>query len=167
MTRATTESTRLVGCERFLDQVVDVDGDLIEEAMMMDEAEPINLDLVMNHLNWLAAMKEELMSIEKNKIWELVEKSIKKPIDLKWVYKLKRRTNGEISKYKERLVARGFLQKPGIDFNEVYTPVAILETIRIVVSKATYRGWKMHQLDVKSAFLNVPLKEEVYVSQPP
>lgn len=75
--------------ERFPDQAVDGDGDLIEEAMMMDEAQPINLDQAMNNSNWLAAMKEKLWSIEKNKTWELVEKSIKKPIDVKWIYKLK------------------------------------------------------------------------------
>ncbi|PNX54537.1 putative copia-type polyprotein, partial [Trifolium pratense] len=67
-------------------------------------------------------------------------------IDVKWIYKLKLRPNGEIAKYKARLVARGFLQKAGIDFNEVYAPVARLETIRIVVTIAAYNGWKMHQL---------------------
>ena len=77
---------------------------------------------------------------------------------------MKLRSNGEI---KARMVARGFLQNPGIDFDEVYAPVERLETIRIVVSNAAYRGWKMHQLDVKSAFLNGPLEEEVYVTQPP
>ncbi|MCI29822.1 pentatricopeptide repeat-containing protein, partial [Trifolium medium] len=75
--------------------------------------------------------------------------------------------NGEIAKYKARLVAKGFLQKPDLDFNEVFTPVARLETIRLVVAIASYKDWAMHQLDVKSAFLNGPLKEEVYVKQPP
>ena len=65
----------------------------------------------MNDSNWLAAMKEELRSIEKNKTWELVEESAKRPIDVKWVYKLKRRPDGEIAKYKARLVAKGFFAK--------------------------------------------------------
>ena len=112
-------------------------------------------------------MKEELRAIEKNNTWELVERTNKKPIDVKWIYKVKQRPNGEIAKYKARLVAIGFLQQPGIDFNEVYAPVARIKKIRIVVSIAAYRGWKMHQLDVKSAFLNGPLEEEVYVTQPP
>lgn len=86
---------------------------------------------------------------------------------MKWVYKLKLRTNGEITKHKARPVVRGFLQKPGIDFDEVYAFVARLEIIRIVVSTATYKGWKIHQLDVKSEFLNGSLEEEVYVIQPP
>ena len=80
---------------------------------------------------------------------------------------MKRRPNGEIAKYRSRLVARGFLQKPGIDSDEVYVPVARIETIGIVVSIAACRGWKIHQLNIKSAFLNGPLEEEVYVTQPP
>ena len=76
---------------------------------MMVEVEPINLDQAMNDSNWLATMKEELKIIEKNKTCELIEELIKKPIDVKWVYKLKLRPNGEISKHNARLVARGFL----------------------------------------------------------
>ncbi|GAU44851.1 hypothetical protein TSUD_112250 [Trifolium subterraneum] len=129
--------------------------------------EPINLDQAMNNSNWLEAMKEEIHAIEKNRTWYLGDKTDKRAIDVKWIYKLKLRPNGEIAKYKARLVSRGFLQKAGIDFNEVYAPVARLETIRIVVAIAAYNGWKMHQLDVESAFLNGPLEEEVYVKQPP
>lgn len=103
-------------------------------------------------------MKEELRKIEKNKTWELVEHSTKKPIDVKWIYKMKRMLSDEISKHKERLVVRGFMKKPSIDFNKVYTLVARLETIRIVTSTAAYRGWKIHQLDVKTTFLNGPLE---------
>lgn len=156
-----------VGHERFLDQAVDADGDLIVEVMMMVEAKPINLDQTMNDLNWLVTMKKELRAIEKNKTWELIEESIKKSINVKWVYKLKQRPNGEISKHKARIVARGFLQKLGIDFDEVYAIVARLETIIIVVLTITYRGCKIHQLNVKSEFVNGPLEEEVYVSKPP
>lgn len=94
----------------------------------------------MNDLNWLATMKKERRSIEKNETRELVEKPIKKPIDMKWVYKLKQRPNSEISKHKARQVASGFLQNPGIDFEKLYAPMESLETIRIVVSI----GWKIH-----------------------
>lgn len=137
LTTTITESTRLSRHERFLDQAVGADCDLIEEAMMMSKAEPINLNKAMHDSNWLATMKEELIEIEKNKTWELVEETIKKPIDLKWVYKMKQRSNGEISKQKETLVARGFLQKPSIDFDEVYASVTRLKTIRIIVSTTT------------------------------
>lgn len=78
-----------------------------------------------------------------------MDKPTKKLIDVKWVYKLKLRPNGKISKCKTRLVARGFQQKPAINFNGVYAPVESLETIRIIVSTTSYHGWKIHQLDVK------------------
>ena len=90
----------------------------------------------------------------------------KKPIALKWVYKVKVNADGEIVRHKARLVAKGFLQKAGIDYGEVYAPVARIETIRLVVALATNEEWSLHQLDVKSAFLNGPLEEEVYVQQP-
>ena len=80
-----TKSRRLAGYEKFLDQEIDADGDLIEEVMMMDEAEPIKLDQAMNDSNQCATMKEELREIQKNKTWELVKRSNKKPINLKWV----------------------------------------------------------------------------------
>lgn len=86
----------------------------------------------MNDSNWFAAMKVELREIDKNKPWEFAERSSKKSFKWMWVFKIKMRPSGEISKYKARLVARGFLQKPDINFNEVYAPVTRLETIRIV-----------------------------------
>ena len=92
--------------------------------------------------------------------------SNKKPIALKWVYKVKVNPKGEVVKHKARLVAKGFLQKAGIDYGEVYAPVARIETVRFVVAIATNANWSLHQLDVKSAFLNGPLDEEVYVLQP-
>jgi len=91
----------------------------------------------------------------------------KKPIDVKWVFKLKLNLDGKISKRKARLVARGFLQRKGLDYSEVFALVARIETIRLVVALANGKGWPMFQLDVKSAFLNGPLEEEVYVTQPP
>lgn len=113
--------------------------------MMMVGSEPIELDQAMNDSNWLAVMQEGLRANEKNKTWELVKKSIKKPINVKWVYKLKLRPNGEIVKHKARLVVRGFflLQKPGINFAEVYVPLERLETVKLIVSTVTYKGWKI------------------------
>ena len=88
-----------------------------------------------------------------------------KPIGLKWVYKLKRNSVGEVIKHKARLVAKGYVQKHGVDFDEVFAPVARLDTIRLLLALAANRGWQVHHLDVKSAFLNGELEEEVYVSQ--
>ena len=93
--------------------------------------------------------------------------SNKKAIEVKWVFKTKVKPFGEIAKYKARLVAKGFLQKPGLDFNEVYADVARIEIVRLIVGIASMRKWIVSQLDVKSAFLNGPLEEEVYTRQPP
>lgn len=90
----------------------------------------------------------------------------KRAIEVKWVFKTKYKPDDNIAKLKARLVAKGFLQEPGIDFTYVFAPVARLETVRLIIAVANLRNWKIHQLDVKSTFLNNPLKEEVYVTQP-
>jgi len=116
---------------------------------------------------WVAAMDSDMQSINKNQTWELVKLPAgHKPIGLKWVYKLKRNEDGEVVKHKARLVAKGYVQKQGIDFEEVFAPVARLDTVRLILALATNRGWQVHHLDVKSAFLNGELVEDVYVSQP-
>ncbi|CAL9004445.1 unnamed protein product, partial [Prunus brigantina] len=88
-------------------------------------------------------------------------------IGVKWVYITKLNLDGTVQKNKARLVAKGYSQKPGIDFNETFAPIARLDTIRTLVALAAQKGWKLFQLDVKSAFLNEVLHEEVYVDQPP
>jgi hypothetical protein len=90
-----------------------------------------------------------------------------KPVGVKWVYKLKKDAHGSIVKHKARLVAKGYVQKEEIDFEEVFAPVAMLDSVRLLLALATQEGWKVHHMDVKSAFLNGELREEVYVSQPP
>jgi hypothetical protein len=87
----------------------------------------------------------------------------KKPIGVRWVYKVKANPKGEVIKHKTRLVGKGFLQREGIDYEEVLTPVARLETIHLVVGIAHNNNWMVYQMDVKSEFLNGPLVEEVYV----
>ena len=105
--------------------------------------------------------------IEKNNIWELVaiprEREV---VSLKWIYKIKLNQEGDIQKHKARLVARGFTQKPGIDFYETFSPVARLETIRTVIVVVAQKKWKIFQIDIKSSFLNGKLDEEIYVEQP-
>lgn len=85
---------------------------------------------------------------------------------MRWIFKIKRNADGTINKYKARLVAKGYVQHYGIDFDEVFAPVARLETIRLLISIAATNGWIVHHLDVKTAFLHGELKETVYVSQP-
>ena len=112
-------------------------------------------------------MEEEIVSIEKNGTWKLVSRPNNTTIiGLKWVFKVKRDANGSISKYKARLVAKGYLQQPGINFEEVFAPVARIETVHILIALAASKGWELHHLDVKSAFLYGELQEEVFVHQP-
>jgi len=101
------------------------------------------------------------------RFWKLVElPNKKKTIYVKWIFKVKLNLDGSISKHKARLVARGFLHRYGVDYNEVFAPVARLETIRLVVALASSKNFSLSHLDVKSAFLNGPLEEDVYVTQP-
>jgi hypothetical protein len=137
------------------------------EALLVETGEPTGYAEAAGYQEWVEAMDREMESIEKNRTWELVKLPVgKKPIGLKWVYKLKRNSDGEVVKYKARLVAKGYVQKYGIDFEEVFAPVARLDTVRTVLAFAANNGWKIHHLDVKSAFLHGDLEEEVYVSQP-
>ncbi|GKB12423.1 ribonuclease H-like domain, reverse transcriptase, RNA-dependent DNA polymerase [Tanacetum coccineum] len=112
--------------------------------------------------------KVELDSINRNNTWELTTlPKGHKAIGLKWVFKeTKKDANGNIIKHKARLVAKGYIQQHGIDFEEVFAPVARMETIRLLLAIAANNKWEVHHLDVKSAFLHGDLKEEVYVTQP-
>ncbi|MCH80525.1 copia-type polyprotein [Trifolium medium] len=159
--------SRLADCELLTDSAVNNEGDLVHFALLAD-SEPVNFNEALQMNVWKNAMIEELNSIEKNQTWKLVKPPDNvRTIDLKWVFKTKLNLDGSVSKYKARLVARGFLQKEGIDYSEVFEPVARHETIRLVVALANLRDWPLYHLDVKSAFLNGPLEETVYVNQPP
>lgn len=85
---------------------------------------------------------------------------------MKWVFKVKRNADGSINKYKARLVAKGYIQKHGVDYDEVFAPVARIETVRLIIGMSASHRWELHHLDVKTAFLYGELKEEVYVKQP-
>lgn len=89
-----------------------------------------------------------------------------KAIGLKWIFKIKRNSDGSINKYKSRLVAKGYVQRYGVDYEEVFAPVARIETIQLLINLAATNGWEIHHLDVKTAFLHGELKETVYVTQP-
>ncbi|GKA20622.1 retrovirus-related pol polyprotein from transposon TNT 1-94 [Tanacetum coccineum] len=116
---------------------------------------------------WIEAMQEELNEFERLEVWELVPRPDKvMVITLKWIYKVKLDELGGILKNKARLVARGYRQEEGIDFEESFAPVARLEAIRIFLEFAAYMNMVVYQIDVKTAFLNGILREEVYVSQP-
>jgi hypothetical protein len=113
------------------------------------------------------AMQEELNNFTRNEVWHLVPRPNQNVVGTKWVFHNKQDEHGVVIRNKARLVAKGYSQVEGLDFDETYAPVARLESIRILLAYATYHGFKLYQMDVKSAFLNGPIKEEVYVVQPP
>ncbi|PRQ16261.1 putative RNA-directed DNA polymerase [Rosa chinensis] len=117
---------------------------------------------------WRAAMTEEINALLKNNTWTLVPpSSSQNTVGCKWVFRVKRKSDGSIERYKARLVAKGFHQQQGIDYGETYSPVIKPATIRTVLSIAVSRGWSLRQLDVKNAFLHGVLTEDVYMVQPP
>jgi len=116
---------------------------------------------------WKAAVRSEMDSIMANGTWEITDRPYGcKPLGCKWVFKKKLRPDGTIEKYKARLVAKGYAQKEEEDFFDTYSPVARLTTIRVLLSLAASHGLLVHQMDVKTAFLNGELNEEIYMQQP-
>ncbi|WVZ93303.1 LOW QUALITY PROTEIN: hypothetical protein U9M48_039295 [Paspalum notatum var. saurae] len=130
--------------------------------------EPWNVSLALSDPNWMNAMHEELENFERNHVWDLVEPPPNyRPIGTKCVFKNKQGENGMVVRNKARLVVQSFCQKEGIDYEETFAPIARLEAIRILLAFAASKGFKLQQMDVKSAFLNGFIEEEVYVRQPP
>ena len=117
--------------------------------------------------DWRKTMEKEIDVIEKNETWQLVEKpKDKEIIGVKWIFRVKYHSDGRVQRLKARLVAKGYSQQPGVDFHETFAPVAHLDTIRTIIAVAAQKGWLLYQLDIKSAFLNGKLEEEIYVEQP-
>src|SRR4029079_18985091 len=117
--------------------------------------------------DWKETVQSEMDSILSNGTWELTERPYGcKPVGCKWIFKKKLKPDGTINKYKARLVAKGYTQKEGEDFFDTYSPVARLTTIRVLLSLAASYGLLVHQMDVKTAFLNGELEEDIYMDQP-
>lgn len=113
-------------------------------------------------------MDEEIATIKRNNTWELIElPKGHKTSGVKWVYKTKLKKNGDIDKYKARLVAKGYKQKFGVDYSEVFAPVARFNTISPVIALTAQNSCPIFQLDVKSAFLHGELDVKVFIDQPP
>lgn len=120
-----------------------------------------------DHKQWEKAMDEEYDSLLRNHTWELVKPpSDQKVIDNRWVFKLKQNPDGSIDRYKARLVVRGFTQEFGIDYQETFSPVVKFTSIRAILALAASKRMKLRQFDVKTAFLNGVLEENVFMSQP-
>ncbi|GKC80621.1 putative ribonuclease H-like domain-containing protein [Tanacetum coccineum] len=137
-------------------------------ACFLSQEEPKTISQALEDERWVEAMQEELLQFKLQKVWILVDlPSGKKAIGTKWVFKNKRDERSIIVKNKARLVAQGFSQEEGIDYDEVFAPVARIEAIRLFLAFASYMGFPVYQMDVKSAFLYGTIGEEVYVHQPP
>ncbi|KAI3685310.1 hypothetical protein L6452_34552 [Arctium lappa] len=129
--------------------------------------EPTRVSEALADSDWLTAMQDELNQFEALKVWRLVPKPQGKTIiGTKWVFKNKKDEDGTVIRNKVRLVAKGYRQEEGIDYDETYAPVARIEAIRMFLAYAAHKNFTVYQMDVKTAFLNGVLKEEVYVSQP-
>ncbi|CAO2199473.1 unnamed protein product [Urochloa humidicola] len=136
--------------------------------LLMSAEEPATFAIAERDAAWRKAMLEEMKAIEENETWDLVDPPAGcRPIGLKWVFKVKRDERGAVVKHKARLVARGFVQREGIDFEEVFAPVARMESVRLLLALAAAKDWQIHHLDIKSAFLNGDLAETVFVKQAP
>ncbi|GJT16026.1 putative ribonuclease H-like domain-containing protein [Tanacetum coccineum] len=130
--------------------------------------EPKTISQALQDESWVEAMQEELLQFKLQKVWVLVDLPYgKKVIGTKWVFRNKRDERSIVVKNKARLVAQGFRQEEGIDYDEVFAPVARIEAIRLFLAFASYMGFTVYQMDVKSAFLYGTIEEEVYVHQPP
>ncbi|GKD30753.1 retrovirus-related pol polyprotein from transposon TNT 1-94 [Tanacetum coccineum] len=116
---------------------------------------------------WIEPMQEELHQFDRLDVWELVDRPLcKNIINLKWLWKNKHDEENTVIRNKSRLVAKGYAQKEGIDFEESFAPIARLEAVRLFIAYATHKSFTIYQMDVKTTFLYEPLKEEVYVNQP-
>jgi hypothetical protein len=155
---------------RTLDNINDTTEEITDfeySGMCCLEEEPSGVEDALSEQCWREAMAAEMEAIQTNKTWELAELPAgHRAIGLNWVFKVKKDPEGNVVKYKARLVAKGYAQREGVDYKEVFAPVARIETVRLLLALAARSGWKVHHTDVKSAFLNGDLCEEVYVQQP-
>ena len=132
----------------------EVDPTTYREALSSDKAN-----------EWLIAIRDEMQSMSDNDVWELVDlPKGYKPIGCKWVFKTKRNNKGNVEKYKARLVAKVYAQREGIDFTETFSPVSTKDSFRLIMALVAHFNLELHQMDVKTTFLNGDLSEEVYMS---
>ena len=133
--------------------MVENDPQTFKEAMSTPEAP-----------QWKETINSEIESIMQNHTWELVDlPKGSKPLGCKWIFKRKLKLDGSIDKYKAQLVAKGFNQREGVDYFDTYAPIIRITSIRLLIAFAALRGLTIHQMDVKTAFLNREVEEEIYL----
>jgi len=131
---------------------------------VIQEVEPTCFEQAVGNPKWDNAMDEKMATLDANATWELVAlPEDKKAIGCKWVYKVKHNANGSMSRYKTRLVTKGYAQTYGIDYEETYSPVAKMTTVRTIIVMVAVKRWSLHQMDVKNVFFHGDLQDEVYM----
>lgn len=149
-----------------------ITGDELENLALHSDAMggagiPVSASQALADPNWKAAMKREYDSLMTNNVWTLVPRPEgRQPITGKWHFALKLDSQGHVTKYKARFVARGFTQSPGLDYHETYSPTVKLSTLRTVLACGIQKGARFKQMDIKTAYLNAPLDEEILLEQP-
>eukprot|EP01018_Ginkgo_biloba_P008424 Gb_40420 [translate_table: standard] len=137
-------------------------------AEVLTEDELSTFEEARKEQKWNAIMDAKIQAVRKNKTWDLVKlPASKKAIGCRWVYKTKYRADGSIDKHKVRLIAKGYKQQEGIDYQETFALGAKMNIVQIILALVAQLNWQLYQMDVKSAFLNEDLSEEVYMEQPP
>ncbi|GJZ79996.1 retrovirus-related pol polyprotein from transposon TNT 1-94 [Tanacetum coccineum] len=143
------------------------DSELCMYALTASSLKPKNIKEAMSDHSWIESMQDELHQFKRLDVWELVYRPDgKNIIAVKWIWKNKSDADNIVIRNKSRLVVKGYKQEEGIDFEESFAPIARLEAVRMFVAFAAHKNITIFQMDVKDVFLNGPLKEEVYVSQP-
>nr|GEX71393.1 integrase, catalytic region, zinc finger, CCHC-type, peptidase aspartic, catalytic [Tanacetum cinerariifolium] len=161
--RGETSSRHVDSTRRQLES----DGELCMFALTVSRTEPKNIKEAMADSAWIESMQEELYRFDRLDVWELVDRPLcTNVINLKWLWKNKRDEENTVIRNKSRLVAKGYAQKEGVDFEESFATVARLEAVRLFIAYATHKSFTVYQMDVKTTFLYGPLKEDVYVNQP-
>nr|GEZ27760.1 hypothetical protein [Tanacetum cinerariifolium] len=164
----TRSMTRVVKDQGGLTQINDEDFHTCMFACFLSQEEPKRVHQALKDPSWIEAMKKKLLQFKMQKVWVLIDlPKGKRVIGSKWVFRNKKDERGIVIKIKARLVAQGHTQEEGIDYEEVFSSVARIEAIRLLLTYASFMGFMVYQMDVKSAFLYGTIKEEVYVCQPP
>ncbi|KAM2856343.1 hypothetical protein PS2_000709 [Malus domestica] len=145
----------------------DFNGGFSFVAAIKDMDEPSTFRKAYTIPQWQNAMQEEFDALKAQGTWELVSPPQNRMvIRSKWVYKIKKNSDGSVARYKARLVAQGFSQEQGLDYSETFSPIVRHTTVWMILSLAAIRKWELRQLDIKNAFLHGELQEEVYMKQP-
>nr|GFA97479.1 putative ribonuclease H-like domain-containing protein [Tanacetum cinerariifolium] len=146
---------------------LETDGEMCMFALTVSQTEPKNIKEAMANSAWIESIQEELHRFDRLDVWELVDRPLcKNIINMKWIWRNKRDEENTVIRNKSRLVAKGYAQKEGIDFEESFAPVARSEAVRLFIAYAAHKSFTVYQMDVKTTFLYGPLKEEVYINQP-